>query len=160
MTESHVEIARIPLSRRDDIDASPFAAGQTVELALDLPSHGSSSHAWDLFHDLACAVWLARALEPHARLLDAQISEGHFAVTLSLFVRVTDAPGLRATLTQAHPLWSEDDALDAEREAVDGEVLDYAEEVEPGDLRELPAWLSAHYFRWRDAAREIAARGD
>ena len=49
-------------------------------------------------------------------------------------------------------------ALDAEREAVDCEVLDLVEELAPGDLDDLPAWLSAHYFRWGDAAREVASQ--
>ena len=158
MSESDVELPRITLSRWDSASSPVFRAGDTLHLELDLPSHGSSSHAWDHFHDLACAVWLARALAPHARVVDAEISEGHLAVTLTLVVAVSEPEGLRAVLAQAHPLWSDDEALDAEREAVDCEVLDLVEELAPGDLDDLPAWLSAHYFRWRDAAREVASQ--
>ena len=159
MNESDVEPHRITLSRWDSASSPVFHTGDTLHLEVGLPCHGSSSHAWDLFHDLACAVWLARALAPHARVVDAELSEGHLAITLTLVVAVSDPEGLRTVFSQAHPLWSDDEALDAEREAADCEVFDLIEEIEPGDLDDLPAWLSAHYFRWRDTAREVASQG-
>ena len=150
---------RVDLARWDGAAPPALAAGDALHLDVPMPSHGSSGHAWDLLHDIACAVWLIRALAPHARLVDADLSEGHLAVALSLVLDLVDPVGVRAALTQAHPLWSDDDALDAEREAIDCDVLDLIAEVGPDDLGDLPPWLAAHYIRWRETAREVASQG-
>jgi len=144
----------VDLSHADAPVLATLASGDALHLEVPLPSHGSSQHAWDLFHDLACALWLLRELAPHATLQDAAPSEGRHRVTLSLVLDVRDAPGVRATLAQAHPLWSEDDAVAAEREAVGCEVLDFAEPAEPDTLRDMPDWLTNWFVSWRSRARE------
>jgi hypothetical protein len=149
---------RVDISQPDALALAALAAGDSLDLLVPLPSHGSSQHAWDLFHDLACALWLVQALAPHTSLRDAAMSEGHLRVTLSLVLDVRDPAGVRATLAQAHPLWSADDALDAERVAVDCEVLDFAELAEPDTLRALPDWLSRHFFHWRTLAEDAQDR--
>jgi hypothetical protein len=86
------------------------------------------------------------------------MSEGHLRVTLSLVLDVRDAAGVSGTLARAHPLWSEDDALDAEREAVECEVLDFAERATSDALRDVPDWLANHFLGWRRLAQDAQNR--
>ncbi len=141
--------------RIDDVhDLDQVACDNSVTLIIPLPSHGDSGHEWDVYHDVACAVYILKQVASHAEIADLKLNEKLGSVSLQAHLfPVKDMRALRLTISNARALWEDDGEPDY---GLDGDVMDLAELITREELTSFaPEWFIDEFIRMREIAMEI-----
>jgi hypothetical protein len=154
MTRTKGRILEIDIATLTRRDLDPLRVGETAWILLGLPSHGTSGSDWDVFHDVACAVYVIHELSPSAEIEVAEMREKRGVASLAVRVLVREPEGMVSTLRRVCPIWSDDDAQEDQRMSLGDDVLDYAESVQDSDLSIIPSWLGKEFLRLREIAQE------